>query len=328
MFGFIRRFGVAAAVAAALVLSMPQAGAQPYPVKPVRVVDAYPPGGTTDWLARLIGPKFVESKGQPWTVENRPGAQGIIGIQYVAKAPADGYTLLMFTASQAIHSSYYKNLPYDLVRDFAPITLATMTINVLLVHPTVPARNVRQLIALAKARPGQLEYASAGLGSQNHLAVELLKFMTGTDMTHIPYKSTQSAVTDILSGRIAFMFGPVSTFLPHIQSGRIRPIAIGSAKRSNALPDVPTVAESGVPGYQTTNSTGVLAPAGTPKQIVSELNTEIVRILNLPDVRQRLIASGAEPLGTSAEEFGDYLRAESAKWGKLIKDIKLTPQQW
>jgi tripartite-type tricarboxylate transporter receptor subunit TctC len=312
----------------AIALLVSTVCAQTYPVKPIRVIDAYPPGGTTDWLARLIGPKFAESKGQPWVVENRPGAQGIIGIQVVAKSPADGYTLLMFTASQAIHSSFYRNLPYDLLRDFSPVTLATLTINVLLVHPTVPARNVKELIALAKARPDQLEFASAGLGSQNHLAVELLMNMTGARMTHIPYKSTQSAVTDILSGRIAFMFGPISTFLPHIKSGRIRPIAIGSAKRSPILPDVPTVAESGVPGYETTNSTGVLAPAGTPRQVIADLNTEIVRILKLPELRERLITSGAEPVGSSSEYFGEYLRSETAKWGKLIKDIGLTPQQW
>ena len=314
--------GLAMALFAAAALG------QSYPAKPVRVIDAYPPGGTTDWLARLIAPKFAESKGQQWVVENRPGAQGIIGIQTVAKAPADGYTLLMFTASQSIHSSYYKNLPYDLLRDFAPITLATLTINVLLIHPTIPVRNVKELIALAKAKPDQLEFASAGLGSQNHLAIELLMNMTGTKMTHVPYKSTQSAVADILGGRIALMFGPISTFLPHIKSRRIRAIAIGSGKRSPILPDVPTVAESGVPGYETTNSTGILAPAGTPRPIINELNSEIVRILKLPEIRDRLVSSGAEPVGSSAEYFGDYLRGETTKWGKLIKDIGLIPQQW
>lgn len=311
-----------------LALVPTQVWGQAYPAKQIRVIDAYPPGGSTDWMARVIAPRFAESTGQHWVVDNRPGAQGIIGSQIVAKAPADGYTLLMFTGSQAIHSSFYKSMPYDLLTDFAPVTLTSVLTNVLVAHPAVPAKNVKELIALARARPAQLNFGSAGLGSQNHLAVELLKSMTGVNMTHIPYKGTQSAVIDMLTGRIDFMFGGLGVFLPHIQSGRLRPLAVSSAKRAAALPNVPTVAESGVAGYETTNSTGVLAPAGTPRELIVKLNTEIARIVNLPDIRDRLITNGHDPVGSSPEQFGEYLRSETAKWGKLIKDIGITPQQW
>ena len=301
---------------------------QAYPVKPIRVIDANPPGGTTDWLARMISPKFGESTGHLWIVDNRPGAQGIIGMQFASKLPPDGYNLLMFTGSQAVHPSFYKNLPHDILRDFAPVTQTTRTINVLLVHPSVPAKTVKELIALAKARPGQLNYASAGLGSQNHMAMELFNSMTATKMTHIPYKATQSAVTDMLAGRVDLMIGAVSIFLPHIKSGRIRAVAVSADKRALALPDVPTMSEGGVQGFHTSNSTGVLAPAGTPRQIITRLNSEIVRIINLPEIRDVLVTSGHEIVGSSPEQFGEYLRTDVAQWANLIKQIGLTPQQW
>jgi tripartite-type tricarboxylate transporter receptor subunit TctC len=259
-------------------------------------------------------------------VDNRPGAQGIIGVQLASKAPPDGYTLLMFTASHAIHASFYKNLPYDMLKDFAPVSLTSLTVNLLLVNPGVPANSVKELIALAKARPGQLSFGSAGLGSQNHLAMELFKYMTATNMVHIPYKATQSAVIDVLTGRIDLMVGPLPAFMPHIKSGRARALAVSSPKRALALPDLPTVAESGVPGYETTNSTGV--PAGTSPDIISKLNAEIVKVLNQPEMKERLISNGAEPVGSSPEEFGEYLRRETAKWANLIKDIGLVPEQW
>jgi len=302
--------------------------AQIYPAKQIRVIDAYPAGGSTDWIARIIGPKFAENTGQHWIVDNRPGAQGIIGVQLASKAPPDGYTLLMFTASHAIHASFYKNLPYDMLKDFAPVSLTSLTVNLLLVNPGVPANSVKELIALAKARPGQLSFGSAGLGSQNHLAMELFKYMTATNMAHIPYKATQSAVIDVLTGRIDLMVGPLPAFMPHIKSGRARALAVSSPKRALALPDLPTVAESGVPGYETTNSTGVLAPAGTSPDIISKLNAEIVKVLNQPEMKERLISNGAEPVGSSPEEFGEYLRRETAKWANLIKDIGLVPEQW
>jgi tripartite-type tricarboxylate transporter receptor subunit TctC len=297
-------------------------------VKPIRVIDANPPGGTTDWLARMIAPRFAESTGHQWIVDNRPGAQGIIGMQLASKTPADGYTLLMFTGSQAVHPSFYRNLPHDLLRDFAPVTQTTRTVNVLLVHPSVPANTVKELIALAKSRPGELNYASAGLGSQNHMAMELFNSMTSTNMAHIPYKATQSAVTDMLGGRVDLMIGAISIFLPHIKAGKIRALAVSAEKRSIALPNVPTVSEAGVPRFYTSNSTGVLAPAGTPRQIITKLNGEILRILSQPDVRDVLATSGHEIVGSTPEQFGEYLRTEVAQWANLIKQIGLTPQQW
>lgn len=234
----------------------------------------------------------------------------------------------MFTASHTIHPSFYKNLPYDFLKVFAPITLTSSTTNMLVVHPAVPARNVKELIVLAKARPGQLNFASAGLGSTNHLGMELFKSMAAVDMTHIPYKGSAPAVGDMIGGHIDLMFVPMPIVLPHVKSGKLRALAVSTAKRAVAMPGIPTVAEAGLPGYEATNAHGVLAPAGTPREIVIKLNTEIVRILNLTDVRERLFSIGAEPVGNTPEQFGGYLRSEIAKWAKVIKDIGMTPQPW
>ncbi len=302
--------------------------AQSYPHKPIRVIDAYPPGGTTDVVARIISPRFAENTGQPWVIDNRPGAQGIIGTEVASKSPADGYTLLMFTASHTIHPSFYRNLPYDFLKAFAPITLTSSTTNMLVVHPAVPARNVKELIVLAKARPGQLNFASAGLGSTNHLAMELFKSMAGVVMTHIPYKGSAPAVSDMIGGHLDLMFVPMPIVLPHVKSGKLRALAVSTAKRAVAMPGIPTVAEAGLPGYEATNAHGVLAPAGTPREIVLKLNAAVVRILNLPDVKERLVGIGAEPVVTTPEQFGEYLRSEIAKWAKVIKDIDMTPQAW
>src|SRR5690606_24364362 len=260
-----------------LVCGSPHVGGQGHPAKPIRVIDAYPPGGSTDVLARLVAPKFQDSTGQPWVVENRPGAQGIIGCEYVARAAPDGYTLLMFTGSHTVHPSIYKKLPYDLVRDFAPVTLASSTTNILVVHPSVPAKSLREFIAVAKSARGKLNYASAGTGSTTHMATELMKSMAGIEATHIPHKGSAPAVIDLVGGHVDFMFAPLPVILPHVKSGKARALAVSTAKRSAALPDIPTVAEAGLPGYEATNSVGVLAPAGTPKAIIAKLNAEIVR---------------------------------------------------
>lgn len=302
--------------------------AQGYPNKPIRVIDGFPPGGTTDIVARIISPKFAENTGQPWVIDSRPGAQGIIGTEIASKAPADGYTLLMFTANHTIHPSFYKNLPYDFLKAFAPVTLTSSTTNILVVHLSVPAKNVKQLIALAKARPGQLNFASAGLGSTNHLATELFKSMADVHVTHIPYKGSAPAIFDMIGGQIDFMFVPMPIVLPHVKSGKLRPLAVSTAKRAIAMPGIPTVAEAGLPGYEATNAHGVLAPAGTPREVVAKLNTEIVRILNLPDVRERLTSIGAEPVGNTPEQFGEYLRSEIAKWAKVIKDTGMALAPW
>src|SRR5262249_3629140 len=304
------------------------AWAQGYPSRTIRVIDAYPPGGTTDVVARIISPRFAESTGQSWVIDSRPGAQGIIGTDLAAKAPADGYTLLMFTASHTIHPSFYRNLPYDFVRAFAPVTLTSGTPNTLVVNPRVPAKNVKELVALARARPGQLNFASAGLGSTNHLATELLKSMTGISLTHIPYKGSAPAVIDVIGGQVDFIIAPMPVVLQHVKSGKLRALAVSTSRRAVAMPDVPTIAESGFPGYEATNSVGVLAPAGTPREIVTKLNGEIVRALNLPEVRDRLLSMGAEPVGNTPEQFGEYIRAEIAKWAKVIRETGMAVQQW
>lgn len=311
-----------------LVCVSPHVSGQGYPAKPIRVIDAYPPGGSTDVLARLVAPKFQDSTGQPWVVENRPGAQGIIGCEYVARAAPDGYTLLMFTGSHTVHPSIYKKLPYDLVRDFAPVTLASSTTNILVVHPSVPAKSLREFIAVAKSARGKLNYASAGTGSTTHMATELMKSMAGIEATHIPHKGSAPAVIDLVGGHVDFMFAPLPVILPHVKSGKARALAVSTAKRSAALPDIPTVAEAGLPGYEATNSVGVLAPAGTPKAIIAKLNAEIVRALELPEIRDRLVSMGAEPVGSSPEEFAEFLRVDIARWAKVVKDAGIAVQTY
>ena len=313
----------------ALALLVPLAAtAQQYPVKPIRVVDAYPPGGSTDVVARIIGAKFQENPGQLWVIENRPGAQGIIGTETVTRAPADGYTLLMYTGSHAVHPSIYRNLPYDLLKAFAPITQTTSTTNVLAVHPSLPVKTLKEVIAIAKAKPGQLNYSSAGIGSTTHMAMELLKSMAGVDITHIPYKGAAPAVMDCVAGHVTMMFGPMPVVSPHAKSGRLRLIAVSTRKRSSAIPEVPTVAEAGVAGFESTNAVGVLAPAATPREIVGRLNAEIVRILNLPDVKERLSALGAEPVGSTPAQFTSFIQSDMAKWAKVVREAKIPSQTW
>jgi tripartite-type tricarboxylate transporter receptor subunit TctC len=319
--------GHASLIAIALLIAA-SATAQPYPSKPIRVVDAYPPGGSTDVVARIVGAKFQENPGQIWLIDNRPGAQGIIGTDSVARAPADGYTLLMYTGSHAIHPSIYRNMPYDLVKAFAPITQTSSTTNVLVVHPSLPARTVKDVLAIARSKPGGLNYSSAGIGSTTHMAMELLKSMAAVDITHIPYKGSAPAVIDCVAGHVTMMFGPMPVVLPHAKSGRLRVIAVSTSNRSRAFPDVPTVGEAGVPGYDSTNAVGILAPAGTPREIIAKLNLEIVRILNLPDVRERLSALGAEPVASSPAEFAGFIQADIAKWAKVVRAAKIPLQTW
>lgn len=311
-----------------LMLLSTQTFAQAYPAKPIRVIDAYPPGGSTDVVARIISPRFAESTGHAWVIDNRPGAQGIIGTEFVSKAPPDGYTLLMFTGSHTIHPSVYKNLPYDLVKAFAPVTQTTLTTNLLVVHPSLPVRSLKELIALARSRPGQLNYSSAGTGSTTHMAMELLKSMAKIDIAHIPYKGSAPAVIDGVAGHVALLFGPMPVVVPHVMSGRLRPIAVSTARRSISLPAIPTVAEAGVPGYESTNSVGVLAPAGSPRDIVNKLNQEIVRALNLPDVRDRLHSLGSELVGSTPEQFGEFIRNEIVKWARVVQEARIPVQPW
>jgi tripartite-type tricarboxylate transporter receptor subunit TctC len=328
----MRTFSVIGATIVAFAITSLLAGEafsqQAYPAKPIRVIDGYPPGGTTDIVARLIAPKFQESTGQPWIIENRPGAQGIIANDFVARAAPDGYTLLMFTGSHAVHPSLYRNLPYDLTKSFVPVSGTTDSHSVLMVHPTVPARNLKELIALAKANPGRLNYSSGGPGAGTHVAMELLQSMAGIKLTHIPYKGGAPAVLDIAAGHVDLGFGTMPIASPHIKSGRVRPIAVSRRTRALALPDVPTVAESGLPGYEATNATGVLAPAGTPREIVVKLQQEIARILKMPEIRDRLVGLGTEPVASTSEQFGEYIKAEIAKWAKVVKATGMELQTW
>ena len=303
----------------ALAAAATPALAQQYPTRPVRFVVPFSPGGSTDTLARTMGVKLADALGQQVVVDNRPGGNGDIGMLIVAKAPPDGHTIVLgYIANLGIGPSVYK-MPYDPVKDFAPITQPASSPNVLTAHPSVQARNLQELIALAKAKPGQVSFASTGVASIGHLTGELLNNLAGIRMTHVPYKGSGQAVTDILGGHVQVMFSGFSSTLHHIKAGKLRALAVTGPKRSNALPDVPTIAEQGFPGVEATAWYGVLAPAGTPKPVITRLHGELVKILKLPDVTQKLEGLGFELVGSTPEQFGAYMRSEIKKWEKVVK---------
>ena len=306
--------------ALALALTATGAGAQgpAYPVKPVRLVVPSSPGGGTDILARVLAQKMSESLGQQFVVENRPGAGQVIGIEAVARAAPDGYTLLMAASAIVINEVIYAKPPYATLRDFAPVTLAASLPNILVVHPALPVKSVRELIALAKTRPGQLNYSSAGSGTSPHLSMELFRLMAGITLTHIPYKGTGPATVDLIAGQVQLSMPNVLTALPQIKGGKLRPLGVTSARRATGLPDIPAIAET-LPGYEAIQWYGLLAPAGTPREIVARAQAEIARILLLPEMKERLAADGADAVGNRPEEFAAYIRAELAKWGKVVK---------
>jgi tripartite-type tricarboxylate transporter receptor subunit TctC len=296
------------------------APAQTYPVKPIRFIAPNLPSGPSDILARLIGQKLAESMGQPVVVENRAGASGNIGADLVARAPADGYTLFIGNNSTlAANVSLFKKLPYDPVKDFAPVILVASQPNILVVHPSLPVKSVKELIALAKARPGELNYAGSGMGAAAYLSAELFKTMAGVNIVHIPYKSAAPALTDVLAGQCQLMFATALSVQPHIASGRLRALAVTPAKRSRSMPGLPTIAEAGVPGFEATTWHGVVVPAGTPAAIINRLNTEINLMLQLADVRERLSILGADIIGGTPKEFADHIQREIPKWAKIIK---------
>ena len=298
----------------------PGALGQSYPVKPIRIIIAQAPGSATDVVSRIIGNKLGESLGQPLVVDARPGAGGTLGTELAARAAPDGYTLFM--ANNSTHGSnpaLYAKLPYDAVRDFAPIIYAVATPYVLSVHPSLPVKTVKELIALAKARPGQINYASAGNGSTHHLCGELLKTLAGIDIVHIPYKGTTPAITALLSGEVSVMFATVTGIQPHLKSGRARALAVTTPKRSNMLPEVPTVAEAALPGFEMLSWFGLLAPAGTPAAIVTRLYADTAKVLEIAEVRAALTAQGFEVIAGSPAQFGDYIRREIEKITKLAK---------
>jgi tripartite-type tricarboxylate transporter receptor subunit TctC len=300
--------------------------AQNFPSRALRMVIHFPPGGPTDFVGRAMGQRLSEIWKQQILVENRPGAGGVIGVENVLRSPPDGYTILFGTGgSLALAPALNPKLPYDVFRDLAPISLLVINPQILVVHPSLPVRNVQDLIRLAKSKPGQINYGSVGPGSPQHMGMELLKSMAGVNLTHIPYKGTAPAMTDLMSGQITAMFNSMPSVLPHIASGRMRGIAVGSAKRSPAMPDIPTVAESGVKGFQYTTWYAFMAHAGVPRDIIARINAETVRVLNEPEIAKRFSSQGAEPAPTTPEELGKFMRKEFEDWVKVIKaaNIKL-----
>jgi tripartite-type tricarboxylate transporter receptor subunit TctC len=296
------------------------AGAQPYPSKPIRLVVPYPAGGPLDTVARLLGQKVSDSTKQPVIVDNKPGAGGNIGADAVAKAAPDGYTILMgAVATHAINPTLYAAMPYDAGRDFIPVTQVASTPNVLVVNSSVPAASVREFIAYAKANPGKLNFGSGGTGSAGHLAGELFKTMAGVDMTHVPYKGAAPAMNDLIGGQVQLMFDNLASSLAQVRAGRIKALAVTTARRSALAPELPTIAESGLPGFDINTWFGIFVPAGTPPEVVERLHAEFARALAAPDVRERMIALGAEPAGSKPEEFAAYIRAEADKYARVIR---------
>ncbi|HWI83814.1 tripartite tricarboxylate transporter substrate binding protein [Ramlibacter sp.] len=293
--------------------------AQPFPNKPIKLIVGFPPGGGVDIIARTISQPLSERLGQPVIVENRPGAGGNIAAEQVARAPADGHTLLVSAVSSlAISASLYRNPRYDVLKDFVPVAVVASVPNVLVVHPSVAARSVPELIALAKDNPGKVNFGSAGNGTTVHFAGELFKSMAHVDMVHVPYKGAAPAMSDLLGGQVQLMFDFLSAAAPHIKSGKLRALGVTSATRSPVLPDVPTIAEAGLPGYQVLGSFGLVAPAGTPAEVVARINREVSEIVKLPEVKKRLLAYAATPEQQTPAEFAQTLKSEVAKWAKIV----------
>ena len=319
-----RRRMVHAIALTTLALAGGNAMAQAWPAKPISLIVPFPPGGTTDVLARAFGEKLSQSLGQPVIVESKPGAGATLGADYVAKSKADGYTLLVGAVHHTIATSVYKKLPYDFQKDFAPITTVALVPNVLVVNAATPVKNVVELVALAKTQPGKLNYGSNGNGTAQHLIGTQFQNITGTDIIHIPYKGSGPLVTDLLGGQITMSFDTVTPVLQHIKGGKLRALAVTTAKRSSALPDVPTLDEAGLKGFNIGTWFGVLAPVATPKDVVARLNTEMVKVIQSPEFRKRMEEIGAEPIGNSASDMATQIKVETEKFAKLVKDAKVT----
>jgi tripartite-type tricarboxylate transporter receptor subunit TctC len=320
-----RMSALALCAAACAVPALPVA-AQEYPVKPVRFVIAFSPGGPSDILTRLVGSKLAEGLGQIFIFDNRPGAGGNVAGEIVAKAPPDGYTLLMGNNSiLATNASLYKNMSFDPVKELAPVALLASQPNILVVHPSLPVKSVKELIAFAKAHPGQLNYASSGSGAAAHLAAELFKSMAGVSMVHIPYKGASPALVDMLAGQCQVMFATALSVQPYLQSNRLRPLAVSTAKRARIMPALPTVAEAGVPGFEATTWHGVVATGGTPAAVINKLNAEINKVLKQPEVNTSLTRQGAEVIGGTPQDFAAYIKSEIPKWAKVVRDSGARP---
>ena len=312
---------LAATVAGTAFGQAPSTGSgQAFPVKPVRMIVPSSAGGGTDIVARIVAPELSKRLGQQVVIDNRPGAGTMIGIEAAARAAPDGYTLLMGLSTLAINSALYKKVPYDPVRDFAPITQAISSASIIVVHPSVPVKTVKELIAFARARQGQLNYASAGTGTYPHMTMELFMSMAGLKMVHISYKGTGPAMIDMIAGQVATMAATILTGMPQIRAGRLRALGITSTVRSPIVPDIPTVAEAGLAGFESVQWYGVLAPARTPKDIITRLHGEVTRVLQLPDIKERFAGDGADPVGSTPEEFGRYVQSELTKWAKVARE--------
>jgi tripartite-type tricarboxylate transporter receptor subunit TctC len=305
--------------AACTLVALP-AAAQAWPTKPIKYIVPFAAGGTTDILARVIAEKLTTALGQPVVVENKPGAGGGVGAEFTAKAAPDGYTIMGGTIStHAINATLYVNLPYDPVKDFIPITLIARVPNMLVINNDIPAKNVAELVALMKAKPGNWNFASSGNGTSQHLSGELFKGMAGVEMQHVPYKGSPPALQDVMGGQVSMTFDNITTAWVLAKAGKMRALAVTTAKRSPVSPDIPTLAEAGLPGYEIGSWQGVFAPAGVPPEIIKRLNTEIVKIINMPDVKEKLLALGAEPVGNSTEEFTAFVKTEVVKWGDVVR---------
>lgn len=313
-------------IAALLLGAVPHAAAQDYPTRPVRLVAPFAPGGGTDITSRILADGLSQVMGQTFVVDNRPGAGSVLGTDIVAKAAPDGYTVLVTTISMAFNVALYRKLPFDTLRDLAPITLVADQPNILVAHPSLPAKTLPEFIALARKQPGKLNYGSAGVGSGTHLAMELLLLSQKVDLVHVPYKGTGPALTAVLGNEINAFFSTFASALPHVRSGRVHAIAVTSAKRADALPQVPTVAEQGVPGYDYSTWYGFLAPGATPRPIINRLNQAALKVLATPEIRKRYTSQGLNPLSMSPDEFAAYIRAETQKWVKVVRAAKIPLQ--
>jgi tripartite-type tricarboxylate transporter receptor subunit TctC len=312
-------------VSALLLLVAVQAAAQQYPAKPVRIIVPSPPAGGTDIVGRVLAEHFSRTLGQQFFVENKPGAGNLIGIEAAARSAPDGYTLLMTASTLVLNSVLYKKVPYDPIKDFAPITIAATAPNILIVNANVPVKTTAELIALARQKPGALSYGTPGIGTSPHMCMELLKYMAGIDVTHVPYRGTAAAVTDVISGQIQLAFATALTAKPQVDAGRVRALAVSGPKRVEALPNVPPVGDA-VPGYEAMQWYGFLAPAGTPPAIIEKLNAEALVALRSKEMKDRLASDGAEPLGSTPAEFGAFIRRELDKWNKVAEAAKIEKQ--
>jgi len=328
MNGKLTRFGVkhaglhiAGIALASVVAAMPAIAAEPYPSKPVRIIVGFPPGGATDLVMRLMTSKYTQLLKEQFIVDNRPGANGVIGTDLAAKAAPDGHTIHLATIGTLVISPAITKVPYDPFKDLAPVSQVVSLQNIFIVHPSLPVKTLKDLISLAKSKPGKFNYATSGTGSPGHLAAELFKSMTTVNMVHVPYKGGGPAMTDLIAGHVEIFVAVISTAVPQVKAGKARALAVTGAKRAEALPDVPTVAESGLKGYEATNWYGLVVPSATPKPIIDRLNEATVKILNMPDIRKSLLDRGIDAAPSSPEEFAGYIRRENEKWVKVIKAV-------